>query len=598
MSLNNGQKLLVFGLSFAQHDNRKMQQVLRHYNRLPNTPGSRAALFVELNQLAKELTADAAAEDQVQQLTDWIKNGGEFPRGMAPGPRPGSDESVGDSPPRPSEHGRVRKARNYHRYGRGRTLDGDMDGDGDTQGPSSDIVHQQNDEEGGHDHDSHDPDDINMAEADQYSPNQDSDRSSPDEDSDDMADDASEGAYGWPDSDMHQGTNTGQFYGRGRTLNSVEEPAYDSHKDANELGPAPPAPPTNTANGVNRMIPPPQLQRNQAWRGDNINRLGNDRRGHDMPIPGGAAMRAGRQDNDRGVGRHHFGFGRGRTLDSPEPMHDEGGNQEMLTDQYISNNESDEDAPIAEMHHPIPVSEPKDATDMHDEGEAEGIECPICIGQYSPSQFPQRGTITELCDHPDKACLLCIAASITEIMKRGALHLLACPICPQKLTRKDVKEYASKKIYDRYKYLKQQSEIPGHWISCTNPSCGGSQPHDLNGPAGPKIVCKHCQFETCAKHRRPWHEGQTCGEFDLDPAQIERLEEEEATARLLSKEATSICPKCGQGVTKTDGCDHMQCQCGTEWCYVVSAFLFSFFVTKHQHALSKPRQINKDLVPY
>lgn len=57
----------------------------------------------------------------------------------------------------------------------------------------------------------------------------------------------------------------------------------------------------------------------------------------------------------------------------------------------------------------------------------------------------------------------------------------------------------------------------------------------------------------------------------MDTTQIGGLEME-ATANLLAQEDASICPKSGQGVTKTDGCDHMARQCGTEWCYVVCAF--------------------------
>lgn len=587
MSLNNGQRLLVFGLGFAQHDNRKMQQILRHYNKLPNNPGSRAALFVELNQLAKELTADTTADDQVQQLTDWIKNGGEFPLGMAPGPKPSNDEDVDDTSLEPSEYGRVHRAKDfhYHRYGRGRTLDGEMEGTGDTQGPSSDIIMERVGEEGAHDQDSDDPDDVNMAEVEHHFPTQDPHRSSPDEDSEDLADGTSEdtGAHGWPNSENPEHVDGERFWGRGRALSSVEEAASTSRNLENEPGTAPRAPPANGANSGDRIIIP-QLHRNQAWRGDNVVGLANILGHPHFPIPGRRVVQADREDDDWGFGRHHFGLGQGRTLNNPEPIPDQGGNQDLPTDQHSNGNESDEDDSIAEMERPLPFSESNDATDILDEMEADEIECPICIGQYPPCLFPRRATITELCDHPDKACLQCIAASIAETMKRGALHLLACPICPQKLTPEDVREYAGKELYGRYKYLKQQSEIPGHWISCTNPSCGGSQPHDSKGHDGPRMVCKHCQFETCAKHRRPWHGGQTCAEFDLDPAQIERLEEEEATAKLLSREATSICPKCGQGVTKTDGCDHMQCQCGTEWCYVVSGHFAHEIDTRHRNS--------------
>lgn len=72
-------ELVVFGLSYSQQDSRKMQRVLRHYGRAPDNPGSRAALFAALSGLARELDADEAAHDQIQQLTSWLREGGEFP---------------------------------------------------------------------------------------------------------------------------------------------------------------------------------------------------------------------------------------------------------------------------------------------------------------------------------------------------------------------------------------------------------------------------------------------------------------------------------------------------------------------------------------
>lgn len=72
------------------------------------------------------------------------------------------------------------------------------------------------------------------------------------------------------------------------------------------------------------------------------------------------------------------------------------------------------------------------------------------------------------------------------------------------------------------------------------------------------MICDHCKFKTCVKHKLPWHEGQSCDEFDVDDSQIERLEQEEATAKLLAKDSR-ICPACKECVVRSDGCDHMQC---------------------------------------
>lgn len=567
MSSNDGQKLLVFGLSFAQHDNRKMQQILRHYNKLPASPGSRANVFLELNKLARELAADGDAQDQVQRLTSWLQQGGDFPLATAPDPINGSDEyglHMLDRRRRENVFSAISRARgdeSHGLYGRGRTL-GEAEHADDLRTVDSEADADMSETVSNDDSEMYGTHPSQMA---RLAPENAS--STPwDAETDSEEDEENS------DDDMGGVLERDHFAGRGRTLNDFEhtqqpsdERSVATHFDAQM-----------PSTGISTT--PPQLLHNNAWRGNNIVGFDSILQGHllgddGMPLMDPTNADDGDLDEDE---RNTRNFGPGRTLNDPIPAwvtNDDHPNPTQHPDHIMRSVSSERDDAQSEEDEressPAPDVDMRMSNSELDEG-AEEVECPICFCQYPVSGFPARATVTELCDHPDKACVQCIAASISETVKRGALHLLACPICPQKLTRNDIKEYSSKDVYERYTYLKQQSEIPGHWISCTNPSCGGSQPHDSKSPDGPKMICNHCQHETCARHRRPWHEGQSCMEFDMDPAQIERLEEEEATARLLSQEDTSICPKCGQGVTKTEGCDHMACQCGTEWCYVVS----------------------------
>src|SRR4051794_32223098 len=83
---SNGQRLEVFGLTFREHHNLHMQQILRQYHRLPDGPPNRALLFTGLFDLAKELNDNHKA-DQVESIKNWLKNGGEFPIPPSP-PRP------------------------------------------------------------------------------------------------------------------------------------------------------------------------------------------------------------------------------------------------------------------------------------------------------------------------------------------------------------------------------------------------------------------------------------------------------------------------------------------------------------------------------
>lgn len=481
MSTNDGRQLLVFGLSFAQHDNRKMQQLLRHYDRLPKNPGSRANLFVQLNKVAKELMADEAAQDQVKQLTDWMTNGGDFPLSATPAPPPANSidqvlSAQGNGPHFFGRHGN---------HGPGRTLSGQ-------QIPALRATRPAT-----------------------------------------------------------PANRMGINYGRGRTIDDdwdVDQGAEEGERDDNEEEDVDGMDADEDDEMHDHVDPFPFMRRPRQYVGLQ---------------PGTAFFGAGRALGDPQEELSATAAAQADGTSGPTHTEEEGVHDHHSDDDEISN--EDFEFPPTNEHWEEDVSESKSQPD-----DGQEIECPICLEDYPRSKFPKRLTITEFCDHPDKACLSCLDSSITAIIERGALHLLACPICPQKLSTRNIKEYANPAVYKRYKYLKEQSEIPGHYISCTNPVCGGSQPHESDDPM---MICKHCQFATCANHRRPWHEGQTCKEFDLDDAQLERLEEEEATAKLLSRESLSICPKCGQGVTKSYGCDHMQCQCGQQWCYVVSKLL-------------------------
>lgn len=93
---------------------------------------------------------------------------------------------------------------------------------------------------------------------------------------------------------------------------------------------------------------------------------------------------------------------------------------------------------------------------------------------------------------------------------------------------------------------------------CLNPHCNSGQVH--TDPDNPKMICKECSFTICALHKVPFHEGLTCAEFDQSETAIQKLEEAEATAKLLASDESKICPSCGECITRTEGCDHLMCK--------------------------------------
>lgn len=87
---------------------------------------------------------------------------------------------------------------------------------------------------------------------------------------------------------------------------------------------------------------------------------------------------------------------------------------------------------------------------------------------------------------------------------------------------------------------------------------------------GRRMVCAKCHCAFCGLCRRPWetfsrkrrtHAGvsckshiKTCG--DTDYAFVAQIAN------------TMSCPGCSLRTSRIDGCNHMTCPCGTEWCYV------------------------------
>lgn len=95
-------------------------------------------------------------------------------------------------------------------------------------------------------------------------------------------------------------------------------------------------------------------------------------------------------------------------------------------------------------------------------------------------------------------------------------------------------------------------------MKCLAPNCESGQIHP-NGIDQPIMTCVDCGFQSCYNHKLPWHEGQTCAEYDY--VKSGRLEEEQATQKTLEK-ISKVCPNsdCGIHIEKKGGCNHVTCK--------------------------------------
>lgn len=112
--------------------------------------------------------------------------------------------------------------------------------------------------------------------------------------------------------------------------------------------------------------------------------------------------------------------------------------------------------------------------------------------------------------------------------------------------------------YDKYLHLDALSRLPNfRW--CLRQGCSNGQLYDDDdGPLDPHTYCEECSFEMCFVHSMPWHEGQTCEQYDSIRA---HGDPEFQQTRDWIRENTKPCPGCGENIQKGEYCFHMTCKC-------------------------------------
>lgn len=99
-------------------------------------------------------------------------------------------------------------------------------------------------------------------------------------------------------------------------------------------------------------------------------------------------------------------------------------------------------------------------------------------------------------------------------------------------------------------------------------------PEDTEAPTfqkdGRRMACGKCGFVFCGLCRQPWHfanrrhHGLSCSRYGRKLPGGGRLNPSDVYA----SRSTRACPNCHMRTVRIDGCNHMTCPCGMEYCYV------------------------------
>jgi hypothetical protein len=208
-------------------------------------------------------------------------------------------------------------------------------------------------------------------------------------------------------------------------------------------------------------------------------------------------------------------------------------------------------------------------------------KCIICFESFTVSnrrvQPPAKSTssnaklygVVLTCTHA--VCHLCLQTFLQSKLAEFACKFpLTCPqaACPTTLEMTNMAFLLTNKELDQWT-LKQRQHGIKNKVYCPNKHCS----HLMDGDAlaffpGTKAArCDLCALLFCTSCAVTFHYGYTCAEFKKLP--IEQRKPEDASVHRLAKQNKwRPCPSCNAIVELKQGCNHIYCLCGNEYCYL------------------------------
>ncbi|KAK4753256.1 hypothetical protein SAY87_022054 [Trapa incisa] len=188
--------------------------------------------------------------------------------------------------------------------------------------------------------------------------------------------------------------------------------------------------------------------------------------------------------------------------------------------------------------------------------------CGICAEKRQMSEMMR---VSKTCPH--SFCSNCISShvSITIAGNQATVPCLELH-CEHSVEFQSCVGILPRDVLDAWGRKLCEALIPiAHKLYCPFRDCSAMLVNDCE-----KLVeeceCPHCNRLFCVQCRVPWHSGVSCQEFQ-ELNEDERDSEDIMLWKLAQNNKWARCPNCRFYVERTEGCPHMNCRCGYEFCY-------------------------------
>ena len=188
-------------------------------------------------------------------------------------------------------------------------------------------------------------------------------------------------------------------------------------------------------------------------------------------------------------------------------------------------------------------------------------KCEICLEDFSLLDS-NNYFLTCNCTIHDK----CFDDYIKSQVEQNNLPI-KCPSCGKEVHPNFIQDSLNSnqellKKYFKFSMNKFLNEYNNEYSSCPTPGCEYAF---FFNQGEYHFRCPLCNKEYCLNCKDEWHKNLTCEEY-RDRKDVNKLDKQ--FMEFVKGAKFKMCPKCKFWVEKNQGCNHMKCRCGADFCYL------------------------------
>ncbi|KAF5930943.1 hypothetical protein HYC85_031816 [Camellia sinensis] len=193
--------------------------------------------------------------------------------------------------------------------------------------------------------------------------------------------------------------------------------------------------------------------------------------------------------------------------------------------------------------------------------------CSICL---EDTDVCQMFSVND-CLH--RYCSSCLKKHVEVKLLQGMLPKCPHDACKTELKIESCRNFLTSELYDLMSQRIKEYSIPAtQKIYCPYPRCSAlmSKAEALvNTNNAGASMCERCRGLFCMRCKAPWHSNVSCNDYKiLNPYPCA---EDAKLNSLARRNLWRQCVKCNHMVELAEGCNHIYCRCGYEFCYICGA---------------------------